>query len=45
MCVLAYVEIFNKMVDFVFLGVHNVEFVLSGILKQQLDFYRYCIGI
>ncbi|XP_028393848.1 PAX-interacting protein 1-like [Dendronephthya gigantea] len=23
------------------IGVHNVEFVLSGILKQQLDFYRY----
>lgn len=26
---------------FCFIGVHNVEFVLSGILKQQLDFYRY----
>lgn len=22
-------------------GIHNVEFVLSGILKQELDFHRY----
>lgn len=23
------------------IGIHNVEFVLSGILKQELDFHRY----
>jgi len=31
----------NKLVSIMLTGIHNAEFVLTGVMRQEVDFYTY----